>query len=323
MRHLTSTSDIGPIRFRSIEISAADHCNLKCAGCNHASPHLPVKMSEVETIKRDLFALQGVVFADELRIAGGEPTLNPRLNEILKAARASSVARELTLITNGMQIDSVSPESWKLIDRLWLSRYPGVNLRWNIETIEAQCKKYGTKLHLTDNPAFGLTLLNDRIKSAALVRFVYNNCALARDWSCHFVYEGHFYKCTPAAFIPRRLELAGRAASFSEADAIPLHNNANLRDRIIEYLNSPEPLESCQYCLGSMGKSIPHHQMNRGKRAEDLAESHSNPLQLLGARSVFYSVVTRKIARALRPYAPAGRPDQTTGNPAQPRGPQC
>lgn len=306
MRQFTRASDIAPIRFRSVEISAADHCNLKCAGCNHASPHLPARMSHVETIERDLSALRGVIFADELRIAGGEPTLNPRLNEILSVARASAVAQKLTLITNGMHIDSLSPDSWKLIDRLWLSRYPGVRLRWDIETIAAECKKYGVELHLTDNPEFGLTLLNDRIESDALVKFVYKNCALARDWSCHLVYEGHFYKCTPAAFIPRRLELAGRAASFSGTDALPLHDSPDLRGRLVEYLNASQPLEACRYCLGSMGKSISHHQMNRSKRASELTASHEKPLALLGARGVFYSTVTRKVTKMLRRHTIAG-----------------
>ena len=115
----------GKIQTRAIEFSAADHCNLRCAGCSHMSPFIRPRLAVEDELERDLGRLATAMFAAEIRILGGEPLLNPRIVPILKAARKSGIAGRVTLTTNGVLLHTMSKEFWDNVDLLRISLYPG------------------------------------------------------------------------------------------------------------------------------------------------------------------------------------------------------
>jgi hypothetical protein len=83
-----------------------------------------------------------------------------------------------------------------------------------------------------------------------LVRRIYNTCKVAHDWRCHTIVDGRFYKCPQACSLPRMLG----AQSDADADSVDLTDPSGLFERLMAYLESPEPLRSCRHCLGTVGK---------------------------------------------------------------------
>lgn len=259
----------------AVEINIAQHCNLRCSHCDHVSPLLPEKLISREVFESDLMALSRVIELEELRFVGGEPLLHPELIDLFRIARTIGVARKLILVTNGLLLDRAPAELWKNIDRLWISRYPGVVLRMSEDRIAALAKEAGVDLWIKESPEFRLTLLNQPIADLDKTREIFRTCELSHVWSCHVVHEGRYYKCSPAPLLRQRLSLLGRDLDNRERDGVALHDNPRLRDDLVLYLASPDPLAACSWCLGSRGPHVAVKQLNRAALRAALAEDHS------------------------------------------------
>lgn len=85
-------------------VEITDHCNLRCPTCYASSG--PERLSH-RSFDEVLAMLDAVVAsegqADVVQISGGEPTLHPRLFDILDAAKARPI-RHLMLNTNGIRL---------------------------------------------------------------------------------------------------------------------------------------------------------------------------------------------------------------------------
>jgi uncharacterized radical SAM superfamily Fe-S cluster-containing enzyme len=85
-------------------VEITDHCNLRCPTCYASSG--PERLTH-RSFDEVLAMLDAVVasegHADVVQISGGEPTLHPRLFDILDAAKARPI-RHLMLNTNGIRI---------------------------------------------------------------------------------------------------------------------------------------------------------------------------------------------------------------------------
>lgn len=267
---MTSASKL---QTESLEYNLTEHCNLKCAGCDHASPHLPEKFASLDEFTRDIEQLATVLHAKELKFVGGEPLLHPQLLQFIQAARRIGVSTHITLITNGVLLHTLSDEVWKLVDFFWLSVYPGVKYKFEPAELEAKVKKYNCRLWKKSTPDFLLTLLNHRIDNPTTVHRIYERCY--KRITCHTLYEGHYYKCAPAVFVPKRLALMDVAFENRAADGVAIHANPALREELAAYLASDQPLQACSYCLGDSGPARPNRQLNRKTRLADLTEDHS------------------------------------------------
>lgn len=287
---------------KALEISTTDHCNLKCAQCNHASPHLARRFTPITTIRNDLEALRPAVQAGELRIAGGEPLQHPELVALTRTLRALHIADRLVLITNGVLLHVTAWDFLEFIDVLQVSRYPGVSMKCCIRDLEAACDRHGVELEVRDMARFSKTLLTRRNESRALVSFIHRHCALAHQWSCHLVHDGRLYRCTPAAFAGARLAKVGIELDSSE-DGLPLHEGGDLAARVRDYLTSDTPLAACAYCLGSVGRQVPSRQLSKQALARELEEDRVPAIAALGLRGLVQSLVMPQLERLISPPA--------------------
>jgi organic radical activating enzyme len=264
---------------RSVEYPVADHCNLSCANCDHASPLLPPKLADVGQFQRDLDRLGRVLQVGEFRIMGGEPLLHPELLTLLTIARASRIAQRITLVTNGVLLHTVPAALWGMIDCLWLSLYPKVTVRVDLDEVARQCEAHGVQLDRRDIDTFRRSLLNRPIEDPAIVKDIYDRCLIAHKWRCYTVHDGRFYKCSPAPFMEGRLRLRG--VSFnSAADGVPIDDDPALSERLLAYLSDDRPLAACAYCLGTSGAAQPHRQLNR-RAVQDAIRGDDEPFEAL------------------------------------------
>ena len=110
-----------------LDVHAADHCNLGCAGCLHYAPVAPRNLLDPGKYERDLAALAPVpgvqAYFAAVVLMGGEPLLNPDLPEIIRITRRYFPDTEIGLSTNGLLLRRMSDEFWQA------SRDAGVKLR--------------------------------------------------------------------------------------------------------------------------------------------------------------------------------------------------
>ncbi len=279
----------------SIEISTTDHCNLSCAQCNHASPYLRKRFTDIATVEHDLRTLANCLSAGELRIAGGEPLLHPDLEGLIDVVRQSRISERIVVITNGVLLHRYDFRFLRDIDELRVSVYPNVHYGFDTESLRRTCRSFDVKLSLRPMNSFSRTMLTKRNDNSRLVDFIYRNCALIREWSCHLVHEGRFYKCTPSAFMQDRLALAG-IAHDSRRDGIDLHGG-DLGRRIRAYIDSDEPLAACAYCLGTVGRRIGHRQLSKRQLQSALAEDNASAIASIGLTGLADSLVLSRLRK--------------------------
>jgi cyclic pyranopterin phosphate synthase len=98
---------------RSIEylrISVTDRCNFRCLYCmpEQGLPWLPkseiLSYEEMSDVVRQL-APMGL---RRLRITGGEPTIRPNLDQLIRLLRANEQVEDIALSTNGVRLPSIA-----------------------------------------------------------------------------------------------------------------------------------------------------------------------------------------------------------------------
>jgi len=78
-----------PLKLLRFEVHVTDHCNLNCAGCFHFSNISPVSFLDIKQFQNDCEQLSKLTGGkcDRIHLMGGEPLLNPSLNENQKVIR--------------------------------------------------------------------------------------------------------------------------------------------------------------------------------------------------------------------------------------------
>lgn len=245
----------------SVEYSLTEHCNISCHACAHASPVLPEKFADLAGFVRDFEALGTAFHARELRIVGGEPLLHPELLRFLHEGRRIAIADAVVVYTNGVLLHRMPEAFWRAIDELRISIYPGVRRRLDEDACGRLAAAHGVKLLFERYETFAQTLIGKRIEDPALVRSIYRACRTATE--CHTVHDGRFYKCPMAPVMGGWLSRHKLRYDNPPTDGVALHGNRHLHEALSRYLNDPEPLAACSYCLGSSGRSVPHRQLDR------------------------------------------------------------
>jgi hypothetical protein len=259
----------GKIRVESLEVHVAEHCNIRCRGCDAMSPFNEVRFLSVSRVAEIASAMARIMVADIFKLMGGEPLLHPDIAAVLEAVRRSGITRVIRLTTNGLLLHRMPDAFWQGLDRLTVSNYASAPIPpHHIELIERKAEEFGVVLNLKRIDQFNEIELTEPLEDPGEVQRNYEDC-----WIRHrslIVRGGVFFKCTRAAYLDdfrTRLRLPvrqGDAASYQEADGIPI-DAPDFQERALDYLNEPAPLASCRYCLGAAGRLVPHTQYSKAE----------------------------------------------------------
>jgi hypothetical protein len=265
----------GKIRTLAVEFAAADHCNLRCSGCSHMSPFIKPRIPAEEELVRDMGRLATVMFADEIRILGGEPLLNPRIVPLLKAARASGIAARVCLTTNGLLLHKMPDEFWANVDRVNLSLYPGARPSdRRLEQAHKSAARSGTKLILEELLTFRTTMVTEPHPADAVTSMIFKTCKNAHLYHCHMVHAGWLYKCACPSVLCEFLGNMDQSGYRSELDGFDIHGAKDLRNELWAFLTDAKPLDACRYCLGYVGYEQPQHQLS----VKETRDARSRPI---------------------------------------------
>jgi organic radical activating enzyme len=249
----------------NLEVIVADHCNIACRQCNHASPIMKKWNATVEETEQMLDLLSGVYHCKRLRLIGGEPLLNPKIVEIIQIAKQSGIADLIQLTTNGMLLDRLPDAGWQALDEVELSLYEISNLSADkIDALKRKGTQFGTRVNVSKYENFRMTFTAQKAKSAALVEDIWSACKMANVWGCHALRKDRLYRCPQSIYVP------GFTGGQLEAEGFALSDRSGLRDDLLNYLNAAGPLKACANCVGSCGKQFEQTGLERKSWKDDL-----------------------------------------------------
>lgn len=97
-------------RIEYLRISVTDRCNFRCLYCmpEEGLPWLP--KSGILTYEEiaEVVAQLAPMGLRRLRITGGEPTIRPNLDELIRLLRANANVEDIALSTNGVRLPSIA-----------------------------------------------------------------------------------------------------------------------------------------------------------------------------------------------------------------------
>ncbi len=248
----------GRILTDGLEVVIAAHCNLRCRACAYLSPVMPPATVPPAQIHQDLTVLARYYHASEARVLGGEPLLHPELVPVLQAIRASGVSDTIRVITNGLLLARMPADFWHLADEVSMSMYPGRQPDDDAVALAAHmAEKHGVRLRLKYFHYFRESYSELGTRDSQLVERIYRTCQMANVWRCNTVLNGYLYRCPQSVFIPQIIHRP------DPGDGLPIADSPGFTRRLVEFLESPEPLAACTSCLGSVGRLFRHSQTPR------------------------------------------------------------
>jgi hypothetical protein len=257
----------------ALELIVADHCNIACRQCNHASPAVPKWNLHPADALDQLSRLARVYRPRRVKLIGGEPLLNPKLAEIVLAARASGICEHITLVTNGLLISRLGDEAWELLDEIEISQYPNSNLSQPaIERAFDDGARWGTAVVVNRFDTFRYTFSTIANSDAVEVGKIFAACKIATIWGCHALYKGRVYRCPQSIYVRS-------FASDARQEGIELSDDDGFQARLLAFLNANQPLAACRHCAGTCGAKIPHSVVARKAWRSDLDEV--NPSEMV------------------------------------------
>lgn len=249
----------------NLEVIVADHCNITCRQCNHASPIMKKWNATVEETEHSLGLLAGVYHCKKLRLIGGEPLLNPNIVDLIKIAKRSGIGDLVQLTTNGMFLDRLPDEGWVDLDEIEISLYEISKLSdAKIEELRRKGKRFGTKVNVSRYPNFRMTFSSQKAESTSLVEDIWSACKMANVWGCHALRQGRLYRCPQSIYVP------GFTGGQLEEEGFKISDSTTLQEDLLRFLNAPGPLKSCAHCVGSCGKQVQQAGLDRRAWKADL-----------------------------------------------------
>lgn len=227
-----------------LETNVTAACQNRCIACNHFVPLTEAKpfMLDPEQLRRDLAIFSKLVHVHAYGMLGGEPTLHPRLTELVEIAAASGIADKIEIWTNGQRLQRLPGEFWGAPwDKMVVSRYPGKLSDPELRFIRHACLHNRKELEVKDegeNPNF--TRLLKPVAGDAQRTF--DDC-----WFKTFsrvLDNGYFYRCCTSPYIPKLL-----LGLPEGTDGLKIDESTTVYD-VQDFLNRPEAMASCGICAG-------------------------------------------------------------------------
>ena len=243
-----------------VELHVAESCNLNCRGCTHFSCIAKPEFLEPDILERDMKRLAELYDngAQQIKLLGGEPLLNPKLPELCRVVRRYFPDTHLVILTNGTLLPEMENEFWvtcrEMKVELACTEYP---IEFDYRKAEELVRQQGipyTRHNLGEKTLWHMPLditgKQDPVRS-------FKNCNHPNDM-CISLYHGRLYTCAIAANARHFEERFHVGIKMSPRDCIDIHEVTGVWE-IMEFLTRPIPF--CRYC--NVGKRTYNHKYGK------------------------------------------------------------
>lgn len=225
----------------NLEFQLADGCNLKCKGCTHFSNLVKEPVyADFEQFKKDLQQLSSL-FKNirEFYMLGGEPLLNPQVEQYLYAAKKYFPYTQIQLVTNGILVMKMSESLLQTVvdtgTMLSISNYDCLDE----QKIEDFLLQKEVNYNLRNGKECFTKFLNSSGNSD--IHEVFRDCPRK---NCTYLDKGKIAACTQPFTIKYFNEYFGE--EFSTLGAIDIYEAGITGYQILAQLL--RPMDACRYC---------------------------------------------------------------------------
>ena len=228
-----------------LEFHIADHCNLNCHACEHYSslvkePKFPVLEKFIEDFN------QLHKFIDDIgtiRIMGGEPLLNPQINEYIKLARQLYPFADIRVVTNAILLKKMSEDFFDALRKfnvgIDISVYPPMKSK--IPEIQNLMRSKAIQSEIHTDPKDEFFKRRSLKPHSHLSETFFTDCGAAM---CNFLYDGKIAPCSRPFTLKYFNEYFKQ--NLPTEGKIDLYNENLTTEKLIRQLLKPIP--ACAHC---------------------------------------------------------------------------
>jgi len=240
----------------TVVISLAEHCNLRCVGCDHFAPIAEETFMDPGAFERDMRRLAYLAgdTVGTIKLMGGEPLLHPDKETFFAIAREQFPRSRIEVVTNGILLAAQNDGFWAACRERRITivptKYP-LNIDWDAIIERARAESVGfnfysdTELKTSYHIPFDITGTRDSAE-------MFINCFHANN--CRELLNGRLYTCTVRPHAVHFNKAFGTDMLLSDDDSIDIHAARDMRE-VLEFLAKPIPF--CRYC-NVLGRTFGH-----------------------------------------------------------------
>lgn len=233
--------DWGDIVLPQAEIHVSDYCNLNCRGCTHYSPIfdriLPNTKERIHDIKLLALKFSHVV---DFYLLGGEPFLNPDIEEYILSAYTLLPNSRIHIVTNGLLLPKIPEKIFTTIRKydvdISISEYKPTHDR--IDEIKMVLDKNNIKYDI--RPFDQKQLFNKPLTK--MCNTDYEKLCISNG--CVNIWNGKIARCPSLMYVQ---ELNAKFGLNLPSDGIYSLEDKMPGERLKELLKEEVPL--CSYCV--------------------------------------------------------------------------
>lgn len=226
-----------------LEFHVADHCNLNCRACEHYCGLVKEpKFTFFPKFAQDFERLHEFIDdIDMIRILGGEPLLNPEINEYVKISRRLYPHANVYVVTNAILLPKMPDDFFNTVREndavIFISFYPPMQSKMpEIQRLLTEKRvKFGISQLATEFTIKQTLHRHDHAQE------IFLQCVQA---NCHNLYEGKIAAC----FLPFTTKYfnAYYNKNLPEDGALDLYDENLTTEKLKAHLRTP--FERCRYC---------------------------------------------------------------------------
>ena len=230
------------VQIFNMEFHIVDHCNLNCRACNNFSNIVDKEVFvDIESLRKDLLRIHELV--DNVRsigIMGGEPLLNPNINDYIVMTREIFPYSSIHVCSNGLLVKNMDDTFFDTLRennvRLDLSIYPAIQK--HIDDIMCFLRSKDITVRIHHYAAYmegGMNLTGESD--------MYEQSEICTHY-CPSVRDGKISRCMRSAYIRIFNEKFG--LNLPDDGHLDLHDSNLTGKALFEYLHTP--INLCRYC---------------------------------------------------------------------------
>lgn len=226
---------------------AVEHCNLNCKGCSNFCPISEKSFVDMDELDNDFSRLNELTenghLVNTVNISGGEPTLHPKIIDIIKLTRKKFPFSKILLATNGIKLQSISDEFYNECNKnnitVEITKYP---VKIDHKKIQDRLEKFCVK-YFYRNETKSLAKHPYDFTGSLNAKAMFSMCYFANR--CIYLKHGKMFTCQVRACAHVLNKKINNLMYLSEHDGISIYDCSSFEELMSFFTR---PIQFCRYC---------------------------------------------------------------------------